>query len=886
VPDQTIFLERWYEFHSGYRIVRDSEGTEQRVAVNGEDFKDVSPGCLPRTLADLHDGRAAEAVQATAGGSFTDIPEETGPSLDEALDSMFVEAESEEQRQNVQVSTTALRSTSRQWASPQPPVDLQPQAADLTASRNREYQIRRVNGLRRELTRMRLGIERVITGLRELGQNVPDVEESTSVINRLDAIIEAPTDVIVDSINNSSNPTEPALPVSSSRPATTSQDDVQVRIAEVRDFLLLARRARDNASSQLAEHLARISTLEEQLSGLQREQRTRENYTRIFGTREEMLAQGENYESPIGGMFNRAMDRFRAAENVRQEQRTLRQVLLDEESQGYREIGSDRTEVERRLSELEVQDRDVWGVPLTMGPALQPGEPPVPRFGQGTDNFAFVFGSEPPAGRADMIAADRIGTPEILVPTDDELLLQQRYAMLRLQGAQAHEDVGSVAHVSDVEDTAADRAQSPDNSPDADNGSTPSLSEEQWWNEDAQIILRRLTEDSVLREHVVISFQDAHSQYTYFIEDYVTESHRMFLDFHMRDPFVIWRCRLPTEWVRRRIEMAQEGSIEPIGYFSGEGGNGGSAAWARHHNPYMRTEFAVHAYMMSSSIRRHVHSLTPPERLQLLYRFQADQRDIADLELLAEIRDLVDVESVVRAAYFEEGAPNGEDLEVEAINVARRDHFERAIASSRQELDERRRAAAATESSNRALAIAAGRQAMHTGSQALIDQMAQANATSVPTEPREPDQEAGTRAALHRLRASGFMRNRSLREGLRALDEDPTTTWTGGVPERLLPDDSESSRSTTPSPSRGLDAHDTGRPDPKTEEELLVSMGCKICYTQLAETACLPCGHLTMCRWCSDQYAPRLGHDHTRPRRPTPCPLCRKGIRQIVRIRT
>jgi hypothetical protein len=65
---------------------------------------------------------------------------------------------------------------------------------------------------------------------------------------------------------------------------------------------------------------------------------------------------------------------------------------------------------------------------------------------------------------------------------------------------------------------------------------------------------------------------------------------------------------------------------------------------------------------------------------------------------------------------------------------------------------------------------------------------------------------------------------------------------------------------------------------------LKVQMECKICYTQLAEVACLPCGHLVMCRWCSEQHSPTLQQDRTRPRRAAACPVCRRGVRQKVRV--
>jgi hypothetical protein len=83
----------------------------------------------------------------------------------------------------------------------------------------------------------------------------------------------------------------------------------------------------------------------------------------------------------------------------------------------------------------------------------------------------------------------------------------------------------------------------------------------------------------------------------------------------------------------------------------------------------------------------------------------------------------------------------------------------------------------------------------------------------------------------------------------------------------------------------GLDAPDSGRPDePLSEEDMTVKLDCRICYSQISSIACLPCGHLSMCQWCSDQHSPTMPHDRTRPRRSAACPVCRKGIRQKVKI--
>ncbi|KAF2187265.1 hypothetical protein K469DRAFT_704947 [Zopfia rhizophila CBS 207.26] len=108
IPGQTEFLERWFEFYQGYRIVKRPDGTEQRIAVIGEPLKEVSPGFLPRTLDQLRAGRLNDATRAENRfrrellESEEERAEGAQQGLEDALDSLLEEAsdnETEELRQ-------------------------------------------------------------------------------------------------------------------------------------------------------------------------------------------------------------------------------------------------------------------------------------------------------------------------------------------------------------------------------------------------------------------------------------------------------------------------------------------------------------------------------------------------------------------------------------------------------------------------------------------------------------------------------------------------------------------------------------------------------------------------------------------------------------------
>ncbi|KAJ9196045.1 hypothetical protein DTO021D3_3445 [Paecilomyces variotii] len=85
-------------------------------------------------------------------------------------------------------------------------------------------------------------------------------------------------------------------------------------------------------------------------------------------------------------------------------------------------------------------------------------------------------------------------------------------------------------------------------------------------------------------------------------------------------------------------------------------------------------------------------------------------------------------------------------------------------------------------------------------------------------------------------------------------------------------------------PSKGLDNQNDGRPEPKEAEEMNVSLECKVCLSQLVDTVLIPCGHAVLCRWCANQHMPSSRADHTRPKKPAACPMCRKPVKQKFRI--
>jgi hypothetical protein len=102
IPEQTEFLERWFEFHQGYRIAKLEDGTDQHMPVLGEPLKEVAPGLLPRTLDQLRAGvdndarRPENRLRRRRLSSEDDRAAEPQQSLDSALDSLLAEVSDDE----------------------------------------------------------------------------------------------------------------------------------------------------------------------------------------------------------------------------------------------------------------------------------------------------------------------------------------------------------------------------------------------------------------------------------------------------------------------------------------------------------------------------------------------------------------------------------------------------------------------------------------------------------------------------------------------------------------------------------------------------------------------------------------------------------------------
>lgn len=422
-PNIARFLERWFDWQRGYRIIKHEDGREENQALLGERLADCGPGYLPRTLDELRAGvTRGSSVNELSGSENLDYlppahtPTETPLTIDPE-DRIF---DLDTSSSGITQPTASLTPLPIQSSIPiySPPSILPQtsteQASDIERVAENSHdnhptlahdQFRRVAALRREVQRLRAGIERVMSSLQELVPDSQDalqhtLQHTTNLTTRLGSI----EDFLRNSDNGTGNPitmdqifhsdsmdwsadAHAALgsqPTSGPRTQTTGNAQIPLggtsRMFNFGDqsyvtpewssrqsthegttqpaqgTLTVHERQVLEATTQLADarrneeyqrHL--VSTATRTLTQNQaqtvlrraiehREQRERvlanlelsqRQNAHIFGSREEIERQGNNYESPISHMFNQYGTRYQAAEEQRRQQSTTHGRLSD-----------------------------------------------------------------------------------------------------------------------------------------------------------------------------------------------------------------------------------------------------------------------------------------------------------------------------------------------------------------------------------------------------------------------------------------------------------------------------------------------------------------------------------------------------------------------------
>ena len=321
VPDQTAFIGRWFEWHRGYTNVTDDHGNQELRYLIGERLDQVPPGYLPRTVDELnascpdHSSPHNTILSVAVARPIFNTPNSDALAIHDIVEPEPQDLNHEDRLFNPPSSISSHSPSQESHIG--------------TSSDSLAY-------LRQELQRIRTGIEQVMSGIRDLGENPPDSQDAFSQSGVLESHIQE-IDGQLDALQQTRmSPPRPLLPTSAITPqnpptdqheaatGSSNRDTTSPALANLRNNIQTvegreasARADRYNAAQALQRAENEVHVAANTRRQLLRAYTAQEANERVFGTREEAERQGADYESPVGEMFTRAYERYRDAEEAR-----------------------------------------------------------------------------------------------------------------------------------------------------------------------------------------------------------------------------------------------------------------------------------------------------------------------------------------------------------------------------------------------------------------------------------------------------------------------------------------------------------------------------------------------------------------------------------------
>ena len=189
-----------YDWHRGFRIVKHDDGSEEHQTMVGESLADTTPGYLPRTVEELQEGVSPRELlnRNSINVNLQNSIIANTRSDEAAHDTSEVNSEDRIFDPPTPPAITNTDSAPRSFVDTTTPslFSSSPAAINLlgfqavSQGRPAEYQTRHIISLRRELQRMRTGIERIISGLQDLGVDPHTPEEATARSSDLNSRLE------------------------------------------------------------------------------------------------------------------------------------------------------------------------------------------------------------------------------------------------------------------------------------------------------------------------------------------------------------------------------------------------------------------------------------------------------------------------------------------------------------------------------------------------------------------------------------------------------------------------------------------------------------------------------------------------------------------------
>ena len=306
IPEQSRFIEKWFEWYRGYKTILNEDGTVERRPLHGGSLGEVPPGHLPRSLDEFDTPSDSDEIQGTAD-TFNGLATSTS-SIPSAVPIPQVTQYIDPEDRLFDSPPSSPSTSSMDLDSASPALDLNtqrpPQPTMPSSISPPNLQTRFQSTATRINRRPPPNTDAI---------NLTSDDSGGTDLGRNDAADASATRRTSSLLSQSRNEAGRNQNATGTRQQAEAQSDPQLR--HLLALQATISRQRDEAEAIVNDITQRhrrglaegyLRRVERELHEIQRQTTQYQNSVRVFGTREEVERQGADYVSPITDLFTNA----------------------------------------------------------------------------------------------------------------------------------------------------------------------------------------------------------------------------------------------------------------------------------------------------------------------------------------------------------------------------------------------------------------------------------------------------------------------------------------------------------------------------------------------------------------------------------------------------
>ncbi|KAI4087834.1 MAG: hypothetical protein LQ344_006526 [Seirophora lacunosa] len=184
-PDQSDFINQWFDWHRGYTIIDRQDGTQERKELIGDTLSEVDIGRLPRTLEQLQAPAQRHRLQRRRSASSTQIPSSDAYNGDERFHTHFINRHEHVTNASINASQAVVAPR----IDPEDRIfDSPSSSASSVDSYTEDHEVDTVPARQQLFSNLQESLDDIRANVLELTQRTPEARNSSQVLAVTDQI--------------------------------------------------------------------------------------------------------------------------------------------------------------------------------------------------------------------------------------------------------------------------------------------------------------------------------------------------------------------------------------------------------------------------------------------------------------------------------------------------------------------------------------------------------------------------------------------------------------------------------------------------------------------------------------------------------------------------